>query len=156
MVTNHKPRVSGDDPALWRRIRVVPFDVVIDEPDTTLPDRLALELPRALAWTVDGYREYELRGLAAPDGVTKRTKEYQTASDHVGRFLEERTISSPHAYVRAREFFTAWSAWCRATGEDAGTEVTFSEAMARHGMEQKRRSSGMVYVGIGLAAKKSA
>ena len=35
LVTNHLPKVSGDDPALWARLRVVPFDVVIpdDEQD---------------------------------------------------------------------------------------------------------------------------
>jgi putative DNA primase/helicase len=27
-ITNHLPKVSGDDPAVWRRIRVIPFDVV--------------------------------------------------------------------------------------------------------------------------------
>jgi putative DNA primase/helicase len=29
LVTNHLPAVSGDDPAVWRRIRVVPYTVVV-------------------------------------------------------------------------------------------------------------------------------
>jgi putative DNA primase/helicase len=33
LVTNHLPKVSGDDDAVWRRVRVVPFDVVIPEAD---------------------------------------------------------------------------------------------------------------------------
>jgi putative DNA primase/helicase len=152
MVTNHKPRVSGDDPALWRRIRIVPFDVVIDEPDTALPDRLALEQPAALSWMVAGYQEYVQRGLAAPAAVAKRTNEYRIASDAVGRFLDERTISSRHAYVRARELFTDWCSWCHRTGEEQGSEVAFSEAMARRGIESKKRNVGMVYLGVGLAA----
>ena len=28
LVTNHLPKVSGDDPALWARLRVIPFEVV--------------------------------------------------------------------------------------------------------------------------------
>ena len=38
LVTNHLPKVSGDDPAIWRRIRVVPWNVAIpdDEQDKTL------------------------------------------------------------------------------------------------------------------------
>ena len=31
LITNHLPKVSGDDPAIWRRLRVIPFDVVIPE-----------------------------------------------------------------------------------------------------------------------------
>ena len=29
MATHHKPKVSGDDPAIWRRIHLIPFKVVI-------------------------------------------------------------------------------------------------------------------------------
>lgn len=41
LITNHLPRVPGDDTAIWRRIRVVPFEVVIpaDEQDRELDAR---------------------------------------------------------------------------------------------------------------------
>jgi putative DNA primase/helicase len=152
MVTNHKPRVSGDDPALWRRIRIVPFDVVVAEPDSGLPDRLALELPAVLAWAVGGYRAYTERGLDAPETVAKWTEDYRVDSDAVGRFLDESTIESPAAHVRARELCTAWSAWSQGNGEVSGSEVEFSAALARRGFEKTRRSVGMVYLGLGLAA----
>jgi putative DNA primase/helicase len=45
MVTNFKPKVAADDPALWRRLRVVPFDVVVQEPDLHLKEQLLHELP---------------------------------------------------------------------------------------------------------------
>ncbi|WP_234336632.1 DNA primase family protein, partial [Streptomyces graminis] len=52
MLTNHLPAVSGDDPAVWRRILVVPFDVVIppEDRDGGLPDRLKKAAPAVLAW----------------------------------------------------------------------------------------------------------
>jgi len=45
MLTNHKPIISGTDEAIWRRIKLVPWDVVIPEHerDEELGDRLALE-----------------------------------------------------------------------------------------------------------------
>ncbi|MCW2780168.1 MAG: bacteriophage protein, partial [Marmoricola sp.] len=66
LVTNHLPRVSGDDPALWARLRVVPFDVVIpkDEQDPHLPEKLTLESSAILAWAVAGWTEYVAQGLA--------------------------------------------------------------------------------------------
>jgi putative DNA primase/helicase len=45
MITNHKPIVTGDDEGIWRRLRLVPFDVTIPaaERDSKLPERLAAE-----------------------------------------------------------------------------------------------------------------
>ena len=45
LVTNHRPRVRGTDHAIWRRLRVVPFGVVIPsaEQDPSLRRRLVEE-----------------------------------------------------------------------------------------------------------------
>ncbi len=80
-----------------------------------------------------------------------RTQEYQAASDVLGRFLEERTIANPHSTVRARELFTAWTAWCHASGEQPGTEKAFAESLANRGYAKKRTSAGQAYQGLMLA-----
>ena len=69
LATNHKPIVAGTDEGIWRRLRVVPFDVVIPKPDRDLqlPARLALEADAVLAWLVDGYRQWHANGLDEPD-----------------------------------------------------------------------------------------
>src|SRR5690625_3628608 len=56
LVTNHLPKVSGDDAAIWRRIRVVPFDVVIpaEQQDGHLDESLQLEADTILTWAVSG------------------------------------------------------------------------------------------------------
>lgn len=154
VMTNHKPKVSGDDPALWRRLRVVPFDVVVGQPDPGLPERLALELPAILGWLVDGYHMYtESGGLAPPDAVTRRTAAYQASSDALARFLEERTQANANATTTARELFQAWAHWCTHNGETSGSEVTFAEAMSRRGFEKKRRAQGYLYPGLMLLAE---
>lgn len=47
LCTNHKPIIREDDHAIWRRIRLVPFDVTIPEvkQDRDLADKLRKELP---------------------------------------------------------------------------------------------------------------
>ncbi|MFF7315051.1 phage/plasmid primase, P4 family [Streptomyces sp. NPDC008137] len=153
MLTNHLPAVSGDDPAVWRRILVVPFDVVIpeEERDGSLPDRLKKAAPAVLGWIYDGWLDYQEQGLNPPEVVRVRTQEYQAASDVLGRFLEERTLQSPHGTVRARELFNAWTAWCHATGEQPSTEKAFAESLANRGYVKKDRSVGRVYLGLMLA-----
>lgn len=152
MVTNHKPKVAGDDPAIWRRLLVVPFDVVISAPDGTLPDRLALELARVLAWAHEGYRAWAEGGLQPPATIRQRTEAYRVASDTVGRFLDEQTVESALARVGARDLYNAWTSWCDATGERPGTEVTFAEAMGARGCPKRKSHGVQMYLGIGLKA----
>jgi hypothetical protein len=97
MHTNHKPVVRGTDEGIWRRLRLVPFDVVIpeDERDGKLPDQLALGVDGILAWLVDGYRQWQDRGLAEPEQVRTATDAFRGESDMLGLFLDERCMTSP-------------------------------------------------------------
>lgn len=153
MLTNHLPAVSGDDPAVWRRILVVPFDVVIpeNERDGGLPDRLKKAAPAVLRWVYDGWMDYQDQGLNPPEIIRVRTQAYQAGSDVLGRFLDERTIKNPHSTVKARELFNAWTAWCHASNEQPGTEKGFAESLAKRGHEKKRGNSGQAYQGLLLA-----
>ncbi len=150
MVTNHKPVVAGDDPALWRRLRIVPFQIVVSQPNPRLKEQLALELPAVLAWIVEGYRDWQHEGLSEPHAVTTATDAYRTSSDVLGRFLDECCLQSQFATVRARELFGAWSAWCHQNGEDGGTEKGFAEAMALRGFSKTKNGGIMRYRGVSL------
>ncbi|NUW33423.1 bifunctional DNA primase/polymerase [Nonomuraea sp. SMC257] len=154
MLTNHLPAVSGDDPAVWRRLLVVPFDVVIpaSEQDNGLPDRLKAAAPTVIAWAYQGWLDYQQQGLNPPDAVRRRTEAYQADSDALGRFLDERTMKNPHSHVKARELFTAWTQWCYVNGEDPGSEKAFAESMGQRGHEKKRGSGGFTYRGLVLMA----
>ncbi|MFF8954072.1 phage/plasmid primase, P4 family [Streptomyces sp. NPDC014940] len=155
MMTNHLPAVSGDDPAVWRRILVVPFDVVIpeEERDGKLSERLKAAAPAVLAWAYDGWLDYQEQGLNPPEAVRVRTEEYKAASDVLGRFLQERTISTPHGVVRARDLYTAWASWCHEFGEQPGTEKAFASSMTTRGYERKARNIGNVYLGLMIAGE---
>ncbi|MCX5115515.1 phage/plasmid primase, P4 family [Streptomyces sp. NBC_00378] len=153
MLTNHLPTVSGDDPAVWRRILVVPFDVVIppEERDGGLPDRLKKAAPAILQWVYDGWLDYQEQGLNPPEVVKVRTAEYQASSDVLGRFLDERTMATPHGRVRARDLFNAWTTWCHASGEQPTTEKAFAESLAQRGYASKKSTGGIkVYQGLML------
>ncbi|WP_329099617.1 DNA primase family protein [Streptomyces sp. NBC_01439] len=153
MLTNFLPQVSGDDPAIWRRILIVPFDVTIPEADRDpgLPDRLKNAAPAVLAWAYEGWRDYQRQGLNPPEAVRVRTAAYQAASDVLARFLDERALTSRHAVVKARDLFTAWSRWCGENGEQPGSEAAFAESMTKRGHGKTRRSTGQFYLGLMLA-----
>lgn len=60
-------------------------------------------------------------------------------------------MATPHGRVRARELFTAWTAWCHATGEQPTTEKAFAESLANRGYTNKRGTGGAkIYQGLML------
>ena len=54
--TNHKPEIRGTDNAIWRRVRLIPFNVTIPdaEQDRQLPEKLKDEWTGILKWAVEG------------------------------------------------------------------------------------------------------
>jgi len=155
LVTNHLPKVSGDDPALWARLRVVPFNIEIPKPeqDPHLGDKLALEVDAILAWAVAGWVDYRSRGLDEPDAVLQATERYQADADAIGRFITECCILNPHMFATVADL---WDRWCQWRIDDGAEEVSknaFGDALDRRGHMVKRGHGGVRHrVGIGLAA----
>jgi putative DNA primase/helicase len=136
LITNHLPKVSGDDAAVWRRLRVVPFDVVIpeDEQDQELDARLQLEADGILAWAVAGYRDYLTRGLDAPATVRNATDTYHHNSDAVARFIAEECVtSSPVLKATTGQLHDVWEQWRVLDGAEPMSRKAFGQALDRHG-----------------------
>jgi putative DNA primase/helicase len=152
MHTNHRPLVRGTDEGIWRRLRFVPFGVVIPAPerDSELTGRLALEADGVLSWIVRGYRQWMIDGLASPPAVEAATSSFREESDMLGLFLAERCVTNTHARVRSAELFAEWVAWCRAENAPAGKQVTFSVELSNRGFDKGRDARGYIWHGIGL------
>lgn len=135
LITNHLPTVSGDDAAVWRRLRVVPFDVIVPESEwiTDLDERLELHADAILGWAVAGYNEYRKRGLDAPPEVLHATEEYREESDDVARFIDARCVVGPHLSALATPIFEAYVAWCGAGHVTPLNQTAFGRALTRKG-----------------------
>ena len=149
LVTNHLPKVSGDDEAVWRRLRVVPFEVVIPERerDGHLGERLAVEADAVLAWAVAGYADYVARDnkLGEPESVLVATRAYRLDSDAVARFLAERCYLNPRVRVPAADLFACWEQWGRLDGAEPMSVKAFGQALDKHGLPSTKVSHGTRY-----------
>ena len=154
MLTNHKPVVSGQDEGIWRRLRLVPWDVVVppEERDERLGDRLRLESDHVLSWIVCGYQDWREHGFTEPARVTTATAAYRADSDALGRFIDQRCLTGPNFRVRSSELYAAWAKWCAAEGIESGTNKAFTESLQNRGYDTRRTNVGAVWSGIGLAA----
>ncbi len=152
--TNFRPKVSGGDPALFARMRVVPFTVsFIGREDLQLKDKLARERPGILRRLVQGCLEWQRMGLGSAKAIDEATAEYKAESDSMGAFVEECVAFSESAKVSAAALYKAYRAWSEARGEHAATQTQFGIDFRATRQLRTIKISGYVhYCGAGLSA----
>ena len=94
--SNTKPRLSGTDDGIWRRVALVPFAVKIPEgeADPYLKEKLYYELPGILNWALRGYEGFCERGLfPLPEVLRAAVNDYRAESDTVSMFVERFELS---------------------------------------------------------------
>jgi putative DNA primase/helicase len=154
---NHKPRIRGDDHAIWRRIRLVPFRVTIPdaEQDRDLLDKLRRELPGILRWAIEGARAWQEVGLCPPAAVDMATEEYRAEFDTLRDWLLEACLQRDGAAAQAKLLYDSYRAFVEARGASALSMRRWGQRMVEHGFEKRdgrsaTRSGVVVYHGIGL------
>jgi putative DNA primase/helicase len=152
LATNHRPVVRGTDEAIWRRVRLVPFDVTIPEGerDPDLLAKLREELPGILRWAVAGCVDRSAHGLGAPADVVAATAAYREDMDVLGGFLADRCVIDPGVRAKSRDLYATYGQWCEETGERPLTQKTFGMRLAERGFEQERTASHRWWKGVGL------
>lgn len=154
MVTNHRPQVRGTDEGIWRRLRLVPFEVVVPpaERDPELPEKLAAEGEGILRWLIEGHTQWRTRGLDDPKAVTAATGRYRSDEDALGRFLDQMTHRSSQASVRTSLLFGEWQRWAGAEGVEPGTQTALTHDMGSRGYEIGKSNGNKVVRGLALRA----
>lgn len=154
LCTNHKPIIRGDDHAIWRRIRLVPFTVTIPEKDRDqdLPEKLKSELPGILAWMVTGAAEWLKNGLGMPTEVKEATDSYQSEQSVIQIFLDSCCIIKPDEIVESQVLFQMFDNWRTSEGHRKITQTKLGRMLSDLGFE-KSRMPGVgrtVYLGLSL------
>lgn len=112
LATNHRPEIRGTDHAIWRRIRLIPFNVQFSDDgdhrkDPDMEAKLTAELPRIMAWGVRGCLDRQREGLRAPEAVKAATAGYQADMDVLSAFLSDCCLIRSTATVRASSLYRA-------------------------------------------------
>ncbi len=117
ILTNPLPRIKGTDPAIWNRLRIIPFHVVPKKIDKKLPKKLMREAEGVLAWMVRGFQNYTNGHLEPPTEVSRMRDQYRVNEDSVARFLEEACMRGPACRQSLIELFEAFREWAVDTEE---------------------------------------
>jgi putative DNA primase/helicase len=142
LVSNHKPIIAGTDNGIWRRIKLIPFDVVLPyaEQDKDLPEKLETELPGILNWALEGCLEWQHNGMQEPEMVRVATKDYSEEMDDIGQFIEEHCQLGPSFMAPATELYQAYLA---ANPRSSLSQKVFGAALRRRGFTSGRITSGV-------------
>lgn len=153
LASNHKPTIAGTDNAIWRRVRLVPFNVTIPEAeqDHDLPAKLKGEAAGILRWMLQGCIDWQRDGLGAPEEVREATHTYRLEQDILGAFLDEACELVPDIGTAAGNLYSAYELWCESNGERAQAQRRFGAALTERGFSRQRQSNGRIsYLGLAL------
>jgi putative DNA primase/helicase len=136
--TNYKPRVSDHTPAMWERLRLIPFRAYFppERRDKTLRAKLLAEASGILNWLLAGVREWLRSGLREPDAVLEATESYRQEQDLIGQWLSERCVVDPKAVTAFKELFEDYQAWCRELGEQPVSARRFAASLEERGFDK--------------------
>lgn len=155
LAANHKPIIRGQDKGIWRRIKMIPFDVTIPENrvDKSLPEKLRAELPGILNWALAGCLAWQRDGLQEPEIVRAATEQYKDESDRLKDFLTECCVRGRKHKVEYKSLYKTYVSYCEENSERAIGKHGFTQALNERGFVIARGNDNKNFVhGLALAS----
>ena len=148
---NHRPRIKGTDHAMWRRVRLIPFDVQIPESERIkdFSKEIIRELSGVLNWALAGAQRWFEKGLITCPEVQAATQEYRAESDLIGQFIEECCTIDPRESVGTTELRKAYTKWCEENDETPLSTNAFAENLRGRGCTPANSHGKRSWKGIG-------
>ncbi|MBU3967475.1 MAG: hypothetical protein KKG76_08890 [Euryarchaeota archaeon] len=152
LITNHKPNLKSQDNGLWRRIKLVPFEVTIPDKniDLNLDIRLKEESSGILNWMIQGCLLWQIEGMAIPDEIKEATSEYKEEMDRLGEYFNlcceiDKTGITPNRWL-----YNIYQAWCEVANLRPMSQIAFTQVMLERGYKKKSTNKGVVWIGLRL------
>jgi len=152
LCVNHKPTIRGTDHAIWRRLRLIPFEVTIPdaEQDKALPGKLEAERAGILRWTVEGCLAWQREGLAAPKTVSEATADYRDEMDTVAAFIDECCTPDPGAQTATKQLYDQYAKWCQRQSEEPMGKAELGARLSEKGFTPGRTKGGRFWRGLSV------
>lgn len=132
---NARPKISGSDDGIWRRIVPILWEVQIpkDQMDRGLEEKLFAERSGILNWLLEGAMAWRrLGGLEPPAAVQAAADDYRRSSNVFAEWFRERLELDKSARVSAKELFEDYTAWCGDQGYEPMKQAAFGTALGDH------------------------
>jgi putative DNA primase/helicase len=135
LVTNNLPTFSEQTEAVWRRVRVIPFNYIVpeDRRDPKLLEALKAEAPGILRRLVHACRDWQQHGLGRSSAVDLATAAYRTEQDEIGWYIGGFCEVDPNAFTPWDEVWSHYERCCRNQCVEPLAKAAFQMALTRAG-----------------------
>jgi putative DNA primase/helicase len=153
--TNHKPSIKGTDHAIWRRVRLIPFEFQVDPllRDNDLGQKLLQEKEGILNWLIQGCLKWQKEGLQIPQEIANATAAYQEDEDVLGDFINEYCDVDENAKILFKELYQTYLEYCKENNQEAYSITKFGKMLQEREYQKIRQTTGdksIMYKGLRL------
>lgn len=150
LVTNNRPVITEATEAIWRRLLLVPFGVVIPpgERDPGLCESLRDEHEGILAWLVGGFGE----ALEIPDSIRLATDTYRGRRNSFEEFLDAECDLGDGAVTLSSEISDRYHLWAKSGGRSEIKGKSVGAVLRSRGCQQTMSDRARAWRGISLKA----
>lgn len=154
LASNHKPTIKGTDHGVWRRIRLIPFNVTIspEQRNPNLEAELREELPGILNWAIKGCLAWQQDGMTTPKAIEQATKEYRDDMDIVGSWISEFCEVGVFEEMKFDAAYKSFDPWCKENYNFSFSKKRLGQMLTERGFEAINRG-GRIYKGISISKK---
>ena len=156
--TNILPHFKDKTEGIWRRLLMIPFDIIIPEAeqDKQLPEKLIVELPGIFNMAIGGLKSLLQRGYFNEPSACKTAKsQYQLELNPAKRFLEEECQEDAFHGYRTSELYMVYSQYCKSIGQMPCADAVFGKEIKRvYPKVIKSKKYGVLwYTGISVSRR---
>ena len=155
--TNFHVQTSGTDPALYRRLKILPFNYTIppEKIDLNFAEKLEKELSGILNWAIEGYRLYLSEGLDMPEEMDELIKEYTEDMSPLDQWVKECVGYSDDIGAKcytSKELYQSYYNWCKFNHEFALGQRRFTQEInMKEWFKATKKVKGYTqYLNVGL------
>jgi len=156
LAANHLPAVDHDDDAMWRRLRVVPFEAVVPvaRRDPALKRALANdpeERAAVLAWAIEGCLVWQRDGFPdMPERVEGATESYRADNDPLAEWFADCCTFDPEARMSRSTTRKSYEDWCKRNRVESVPARRFAELLRSHGLTDAKSHGERLWQGLAI------
>lgn len=137
IATNPPPVIPPDDPAIWARVKLIPFAVSFKGRENTgLLADLKAEASGILNWMIEGALEWQKQGLGTCPSVEVATTQLRDDNDQVAQFIANKCEVGEEYRDAPGCLYAAYKKWAEENGRKALGLLNFSKRLDSRGFQK--------------------
>lgn len=149
---NALPTIKDPSHAVWRRLKIIPFDAKFEgdnrEDEDVLKKTLESEASGILNWLLEGCLKWQQdKPIPIPATVITTTNFYKEESNPLGNWLSECCTEEDDTFTTSRDLYNSYLEFSRNNGEDPLTNTKFGVLLNSLYQKGRERIDGRKYTG---------